>query len=76
MGFDDEDTPIPPGFLFDETRKAEGARERDNERLRLWERCRELEAEVESLRVKCARLVLEVNRLRRVQTAAEEKEVK
>lgn len=70
--FDESDTPIPPGFLFDETRKDEGARERENERLRLWEENRELKQEVEGLRVKCARLVLEVNRLRRLHPAAEE----
>ena len=76
MAWDDETTPIPPGFLFDETRKTEGARERDNERLRLWEENRALKEEVEGLRVKCAQLVLEVNRLRRIQAASEEKEVK
>lgn len=70
--FDESDTPIPEGFLFDPSRQDSGARERENERLRLWEENRELKQEVEGLRVKCARLVLEVNRLRRLHSAAEE----
>lgn len=71
-GFDDDTTPIPPGFLHDPSRTAEGARERDNEMLRLWEENRALKEEVEGLRVKCARLVLEVNKLRKIHRSAEE----
>jgi hypothetical protein len=76
MDFDDSDTPLPPGFLFDETRKNTGARESENERLRLWEENRALKEEVKALRIKLAKCALDLNRVRRPVSPARKKEVK
>lgn len=66
MPWDDDEsiTPIPPGFMFDEARKDPGARDAENERLRLWEENRELKEEVKGLRIKLAKLALELNAVR------------
>lgn len=71
--FDDTDTPAP--MLFDPARETDPrARQWAQREVEYVAKIATLQAEVGKLRIKCARLALELRR--RIQTASKTKEVK